>query len=874
MREKIVFAPGLNGNELSANLALHGINSIGMRICGATALARLALMRSGISIEEIYIDEREETVIMADAVSDEPYFSNASYSDVKEISVAIRKMRGLLSADNESAFLQEVLPSGLFLKKNLALLHVYQHYMESLASKNALDAVSLVRKAITESRIIDADFLVLDEFPLTPLEQALLDRVSGGKYSRVKILDLFEADSKPLQISRIRNCYGAPNEVESILADIYTGKSLDRCTVAVTDTLTYGQLFFYYALLYGLPITFGCGIPIANSNPAKLLSLYLNWMGKGFFGAESIFAMLRSEAFDREKIYDLFPDKDADFHWSTFYEILGDLRFTNDALANEKRIADFRTAIDEDAKHLSVESEKQIESIRRKQSCIPSLEILSRELALPVEDFITKYAHIRRGSKTSADKLLEMLDISASGVIYDELKAVRGSRLEQVINDIIPYLLKMAVCVQQCEGGKLHVTGIDNAFSSMRSNMYLAGLSASNYPGASRENYLLLDADIKLFGSCADNYTAEGLIRRKRDTLLSLAHTLSSLGSSIDVSYAGLNVSELKRENASSLIFELFREAYGINSTTEELDAHVSQIGYFEPALSPSRLIGDAYVQGDTVLSSQSIVTPCEAAYPSWMTKIYSPTALETFFTCPRKFMIRYILGIPEPEDFDPFEIISALDTGTLAHSLMEELGSSDMNKEAFLRRSGDYFDRFLAEHPPLIVENVSAIRNQFLDMMETAFDMDPHRNVILEEKDIACTHESGVRMHGFPDRVEKLDDGSVLIVDFKTGRRIKHVQDDIDTCLQVVVYSYLMEQNGFEVSGCEYRYIRLGETIRCRYDLEMKERLAAKLEQFKTGIQNGSFPIAEPSEDEDDPCRYCRYITVCGRAAEEESVE
>ena len=45
-------APGLNGNELTRSLALHGINCIGMRICGAAELARLALMRSGISISE------------------------------------------------------------------------------------------------------------------------------------------------------------------------------------------------------------------------------------------------------------------------------------------------------------------------------------------------------------------------------------------------------------------------------------------------------------------------------------------------------------------------------------------------------------------------------------------------------------------------------------------------------------------------------------------------------------------------------------------------------------------------------------------------------------------------------------------------------
>ena len=46
-------APGLNGSDLMRSLALHGVNCFGMRICGAAELARLALMRSGISIAGI-----------------------------------------------------------------------------------------------------------------------------------------------------------------------------------------------------------------------------------------------------------------------------------------------------------------------------------------------------------------------------------------------------------------------------------------------------------------------------------------------------------------------------------------------------------------------------------------------------------------------------------------------------------------------------------------------------------------------------------------------------------------------------------------------------------------------------------------------------
>ena len=873
MREKIILAPGLNGNEMMRSLALHGINCIGVRICGAAELARLALMRSGISIDGDFVSAKEEAAIAADAIGGEPYFGKTSYSDIQEIAAAIRRMRSLAADQEEEEILKEKLSCGIFTEKNEALLHVYRRYMAILASRKAVDAVSLIRKAASESRTIDADFLILEEYPLSPLEKMLLNRLSGGAFNEVSVLELFGKEARPLQIEAIRNCYGAPNEVETILADIYKGKKLDQCTVAVTDALTYGQLFFDYALLYDIPVTFGCGIPVMNSNPARLLALYYSWITGGFYGAAAIHELLASKAFDRAKLYEQFPEKDGDFHWSTFYELLGGLRLTNDPAINRKRVADLKKAIEEEDAMVERADSKEGRKIRRKQSCIPCLEIMGRELGLPAEEFISRYAYIRKGSESNADRLLMMLDISASRAIYEELKVIRSSGLDQSADDIIPNVLKLMVCSQQSEAGKLHVTGIEGAFGSLRKHLYFAGMSASNFPGSPKENYLLLDADLDLFGPDAEDFTADGRVLRKRQKLLSLARLASALETGISVSYAGLNVSELKKDNASSLIFELFREAYGRNATAKELEAHITRVDYFEPAVSASRLIGEAYTKGKTVCPETREAEKESPALPWNLEKAWSPTALDTFFGCPRRFMLGYILGIPEPQDYDPFVIMNALDTGTLAHSLMEQLGGRDMSREDFLALAQEYFDRFIEEHPPLIAENVPPVKEEFLEMMETAYDMDPHREVALQEEDIHCTHESGVRIHGYPDRVEKLEDGTYLIVDFKSGRKAVHVQDDIETCLQVVIYAYLMEQRGFKVSGGEYRYLRLGETVTCRYDDDMKRQLLERLEQFKSSMLSGSFPIGETGEDGSDPCRYCKYESVCGKANEEGTV-
>ena len=98
MKEKIIIAPGLNGNELMRSLALHGVNCIGMRICGAAELARLALMRSGVSISENFISAKEEAAIAADAINGESYFGKTSYEAVSVEQTNQEKVRESVSS--------------------------------------------------------------------------------------------------------------------------------------------------------------------------------------------------------------------------------------------------------------------------------------------------------------------------------------------------------------------------------------------------------------------------------------------------------------------------------------------------------------------------------------------------------------------------------------------------------------------------------------------------------------------------------------------------------------------------------------------------------------------------------------------------------
>lgn len=859
MKERIILAPGLYGSELTRNLVLHGVNTFNLRIFGTGEFARYVLMRSGVTINEAFIDSEETSAIVAEAIKDEKYFENSSYADIQAITAALRQMRSLTTDPDEGMAIAETMDKGIFKAKNHALVSVYSKYVAHLKDHNQIDSISLILKAIDNCQIIDAEFVILEEYPITPLERKLIENVSDGNYSVQTIGELFNATDNSIRLESIKNCYGVSNEVESIITDIYSGNQLDQCAVAVTDISTYGQLFFDYALLYNIPMTFGCGLPIINSNPARFLMLYNQWTS-GFFGAQALLRMIRSDCFNRAKLVDVLSEVDEDIDWKSFYKYLGDIKLTNDSVLNKDKLEDYKESIKEESEYIIPGESKEYNEFVRKQKCIVLLDKMSEELALPIERFISKYAYIRQGNDKFSKQITSELDRAAISAIYEELKTVRESGM-YLTDDIVQSILKRNVLNQSSKAGCIHITSIEKALCSIRENLYIAGLSSSKYPGSPRENHLLLDADIKLFGPDAEYLMSSSRIRRKRESLTKLVKLASDLGSKIYLSYSGLDVSELKHDNASSMIYKLYEEANGGTVFVTELEEKIIKVGYFEPKLSATRLIGDAYIDEDFIRTIDPEYTVPEAHWN--IDNEYSPTVIETFMGCPRAFMLNRVLGIPEPNDEEELEVISAIDTGLLAHSLMEQLANNDMTLEDFMKMSREFFNRFIDEHPPIIPDKISHERDVFLEMMENAYETDPHRKVVLKEEDIHTMHPSGVKLHGFPDRVEELEDGSVLIVDYKTGRNVKHTENDFYSCLQVIIYAYLMESLGYKVSGCEYRYIRRGQTVTCKYDDEMRSRLNDCLELFKQMMLAGDFPCGYA-------CDYCKYEGICGKEAEE----
>lgn len=847
MKEKIIL---LNKRtELLAAMAYHRSGSINIRILSALQLAQLALLKQGLLIDKEVIGSDEQIIYLSAAIKNIPYFNRVKAKDISKLLSSINSLRQLITSDNEDEAFAYNIQKGSFSQKNEAILLAYHNYLSLLNKDGKIDTIMAIRQAINQIRKTDLEITIIKEMPVSDLEYELAACI--GTIKEESIFDLFKTDKKSLHIEDYCNYYGKKNEVEGILSKIIQqGRPIDECVIALADP-SENQLFYDLAMHYNFKMSFGTGIPIANSYPAKLLRLYSAWSNEGSFGSKPLLEMLSSDYFKADKFRSVITSFASKRDEDLFYKTLGDLRLTNNSSVNNERLDNYYQA--------TIDSAIYDNNSAKLQLFIDSLKTASSILCLPIEDFIEEYGIIRDGNET-----VKTLDIAAKNAIAKEIRLYQRMGIS-IGKEEIETILKKNICQGTSKPGHLLVTTIPNALTALKKDLYIAGLAASTYPGAPKEDPLVLDEDYENFGG--KNLTSTAKVKEKWDQLHNLVELANCLGNRIYLSYPGINVSEIKINNASSMLFDIYKEEFGMDKSLDDMTNHIREEGYFEPGLFKTSKIGEAYNEELEIIPNRKMAAGNKLKIKK---NYFSPSALGNYFSCPMLFLLNNIMAVPQPDDYLPYEVIAANEMGTLVHSMMEYLSKhQDLSKKEFLELGKKAFDDFAKIKVPLIVDDIQRNKNDFLEMLENGYLMDKAHNyeLALAEEDIKIEHESGLIIHGFPDRVEKLND-EYVVVDFKTGNHESHIEDDVDSCLQALLYALILEKKfGFVISHVEYRYLRTNNIIKCRYDDEMKKQIDERLFVVKKAIDEGNFkPTVMTKDEEKSLCKYCKYGLICGK--------
>jgi ATP-dependent helicase/nuclease subunit B len=305
-------------------------------------------------------------------------------------------------------------------------------------------------------------------------------------------------------------------------------------------------------------------------------------------------------------------------------------------------------------------------------------------------------------------------------------------------------------------------------------------------------------------------------------------------------------------------------------------------------------------------------VTAFDGAVGEWPALVPNPdrpvsaTALETWATCPFKYLLAQILRVrevPRPEELDT---ISPLDRGSLVHAVLEEFlrtapprtsppqpwSASDYRQllEIAARQCDRVEAAGLTGHPRRWTLERRRIRRELLEVLDQDVALRTEHDVVpmpdglerafgLDGGDPPVEVEVDGRRVAFRGRIDRIDrspDGAHAVVwDYKTGRSEQRIGDDplaAGTRLQLPIYAAVAARaTGARDVAAHYWYTQSGNTPGFAVDDSVRARFAEVVGGVLDGIEAGAFPAVPGDPRQDgagrdtwDNCCYCPYDRVC----------
>lgn len=245
--------------------------------------------------------------------------------------------------------------------------------------------------------------------------------------------------------------------------------------------------------------------------------------------------------------------------------------------------------------------------------------------------------------------------------------------------------------------------------------------------------------------------------------------------------------------------------------------------------------------------------------------KSLSPSRLADFQTCPRRYQHASVERIPQPANY-------ATAKGRFVHYIFEHLmaiDAPDRTIEAARRLIDPAMEVVLTTDVREEIDLDDAAEARLLAetalIIERYFTMEDPREVRSEGIEMRVAVSIGdTPLFGILDRLDRDDEGNLVIVDYKTGS-LPNRNYDSQTFANAELYAVLCEEKlGERPAKIRLLYVSQGETLeRTVTEVIIRARAAAasaawlKINRY---YDDGEFP-ATPSKN---ACRFCSFRDLC----------
>ncbi len=497
------------------------------------------------------------------------------------------------------------------------------------------------------------------------------------------------------------------------------------------------------------------------------------------------------------------------------------------------------------------------------------------------------------------------------------------AELDQVLRDLRTWPDLRGGRPGASAGDALHFTDLVHAGVTGRKATFVVGLDADRTGGARIQDALLPDA----VRGALDGDALPPVAVRQEERAWRLGRGLARLKGKVTLSYAVRGSDTGSVTGPSLLLLEAYRrskadDTLDYDALREHLGEPVSAVpanalsclddrDAWLAAMSRGSLLLDGRAQlrdgfpalqcgldlhaslaADEFLPVHGRVADPAGLDPSESTRPVSASQLETLARCPLAWLYLYGLNLrpPEEPEYDPDAWLSAADRGSLLHEVYERFGKEyqsrrdELGSSAALERvkaiTSERIDEWREKVPPpseaVFMAEAEEIQRAAVEFR--ACEIDDYESTGAEpfefEMGVAWRDalpfkvgSRSLRVFGRIDRVDRLPDGKLRVVDFKAGSSWSYQKDDDGPFdggrhLQAGIYAAIAElQLGAQVERFEYRFPTPKGANHVqpitREQLALTRDIVAGLLEHP---QSGAFV---PTTEKDD-CRYCDAAPIC----------
>ncbi|MEP6763644.1 MAG: PD-(D/E)XK nuclease family protein, partial [Gemmatimonadaceae bacterium] len=661
------------------------------------------------------------------------------------------------------------------------------------------------------------------------------------------------------------------DEIREVLRRAITaGTSFDNVEIASVDQSHYAVTYEALCEQLNIRTTIFDGIPFEASRVGRALGRWFAWI-ESDFQADVVRGALDANDFPSQPAVSI-ELRSLRIGWGLEATRRAAERLRTDEWRNRAQAADDESNEEFSARRATqLEAMDRLSSLLTLLlENAPATNLSVAELARRTLSILTIIEAVDAAEGSTLQRLRERLTDIASIPRPDVALQEALATLRQELVDLRVWTSASKTAKpRRATGGHVHFTNIENAGATGRAHLFIVGLDADRCAGPVMQSPLLPDVlRARVNEKGAGLATTE---QRRRARAWQLSSAINATRAQLTLSYAvrggvdGRDASpapillQIARRSTANeqLGYEQLREVIGaaVTAIPNGASANLDARDVWFAAMADGALLLDAKPVALTAFDGlrraanaaearlQPIggefhgIVPAAAKLDARKTqRAISPSSLEILATCSMRWFYNVALGarkFEEPE-FDPLVWLNPLDRGNVFHEIYERVMKTRLHEQVPSAARDREVERItnaaLASMARRIPAPSSIVKEReivdfhnnaklFVTTEHDAFAREPFDVVGMELKfgdDQAAVlplpDGSSIRVHGRVDRVDKLRDGTLRLIDYKTGRSF-----DFDAKLgafnggrklQLSVYSPAVSRvYNANISAAEYRF-------------------------------------------------------------------